>query len=124
MTNALILLLSLASADVGPAPSCPEGTYSQYCMGRRCVPNGKALDERCQEIDGPKPLEPGPTPQPAEPTKPEPTPQPAEPAKPEPTPQAATGEKAEQKGCSTSSGTVSGLLAFAGALALRGRRAR
>lgn len=113
MTNALILLLSFASADVGPAPSCPAGTYSQYCMGRRCVPDGKVLNDKCEEVDGPKPLEPGPAPEPA---KPEPAKPAAEPATP--------AEKPEQKGCATSSGAASGLLALAGVMTLRRRRSR
>ena len=117
LTNALILLLSLASADVGPAPACPAGTYSQYCMGRRCVPDGKALDEDCQEIDGPKPLEPKPpAPEPTPDPSPPPTPAPAEPAKPAP------AEPAEQKGCSTASGAASSLLVAGAMLALRRRR--
>lgn len=113
MSYALVLFFSAAFADVGPPPTCPPNTTPQYCMGHRCVPAGKTLNEKCEEVDGPKPLEPTP-----EPAKPEPA-KPAEPAK-----AAEPAEKPEQKGCSTSTGAASGLLAIAGVLTLRRRRAR
>jgi MYXO-CTERM domain-containing protein len=33
-----------ARADLGPAPSCPAGSHSQYLYGRHCVPDGSHLE--------------------------------------------------------------------------------
>lgn len=49
-----------ARADVGPAPKCPDGTYSAYLMGRRCVKNGYVLRQNAagqvEQVPEGKPL--------------------------------------------------------------------
>lgn len=55
-------LLGAAHADIGPAPKCPDGKYSAYLKGRRCVKNGYRLQEdaegRVQEVRIAVPAEP------------------------------------------------------------------
>ena len=41
---ALFLLVPLdALAEVGPPPSCPDGTHREYYQGHRCVKDGNRL---------------------------------------------------------------------------------
>lgn len=64
--HAILFVLCASSAagevwaDVGPAPKCPEGTYSAYLKGRRCVKNGYVLvqdaDGNVRESRGPEPV--------------------------------------------------------------------
>ncbi|HND09160.1 MAG TPA: MYXO-CTERM sorting domain-containing protein [Pseudomonadota bacterium] len=108
-----------ASADVGPAPSCPSGTHSAYLYGRRCVKDGYHL---VQGPDGQVSEAPD---VPAAPPSKDPTPSSPEPTK-TPDPPRQVGKSG---GCSAADSDIpmlgttllaAGLLGLA--LALRRRR--
>ena len=136
---ALVLGPTVALADIGPPPTCPDGQHREYLYGHRCVQNGYhlELDEQGNPVEV-KDAEPSPTaaavsPAPVDPTPAaaDPTPEAADPT-PEaadPTP-AATPEPVEQDevdepgGCavSASPGAVGlglGLLLVSGLLIRR-----
>lgn len=119
----MILLLALpASADIGPPPTCPAGTHSEYLQGRHCVKDGFHMElgpnGPVEVADGAAPPTP-PTPEtPAPATDPAPAPSIPEVT---PGPPAPTPAPAESKRCETSSGAA-GWLGMLAAFALAVRR--
>jgi hypothetical protein len=115
-----IATASTALADVGPAPSCPSGTYSAYLMGRRCVKNGYRLvqDEKGNVIEARDEPTVSPSAAPVD-TGPAVTPAPVTPAA---TPAAAPvqpkSDKAAACAMTTRGGSGVELLTLAAALAL------
>ncbi|MEL6341765.1 MAG: hypothetical protein AAFV53_01435 [Myxococcota bacterium] len=125
-----ILVHSLSWADVGPPPSCPEGTKRIYDQGYKCVSEDGDLPGMVDPIynepskdDTPQP-EPPAEPRPdAEPdTKPDPEPDPKPDATPDTTPETAADapSSSSSKGCGAARGV--GLLVPFGLFGMTRRR--
>lgn len=94
----LLLMISMARADVGPPPTCGTGEHDAYCRGHHCIKDGEKFDDNCNVVP-----DPAATPNAA------------------PTPQTAPATKSDS-GCSTAPGGSAGL-GLLGLLGLRRRKA-
>ncbi len=114
----MILLALHAFADIGPAPTCPPGTHSEYLYGRHCPKDGFHMeagpDGGVREVADAVPTPAVPT----DPAVPAPIPEVA----PAPVPAAPEPAPAEAKKCSTSGDFFGFGLAVVGLAAVLGRR--
>ena len=125
----MLLVLALspsARADIGPPPTCPDGTHRQYLQGNHCVKDGFRLeigpDGTPREVaDAPLTTPPATPETPPGPPSQAPAPGPSSTIPEAAPPPAAPASSAESSRCATTP-AAGAWLALAGVLTLALRR--